>query len=162
MKFPLSTPEINEGHQATAHVHKTDSPNKAQGGLQTSHQRFFSFRASPHALILARRAISSLSCLSKGTYTFGPVQEHVLASKREMNSIEAEVKNKLYNINSGHWAEEINHKIPKKFHQLLPALATQTAHTATVRAFSRLKQQMLAAEKNPTFMQKLKPSDPKA
>lgn len=31
------------------------------------------------------------------------LQEHVLASKREMNSIEAEVKNKLSNLRSGHW-----------------------------------------------------------
>lgn len=104
----------------------------------------------------------SSTCLSTRTHASSPMQEHVLASKREQNSIEAEVKNKLYNINSGHWAEEINNKVPKKYHQLLPALATQTAHTATDRAFSRLKQQMLAAEKNPTFMQKLKPSDPKA
>jgi hypothetical protein len=124
----------------------------------------FPFRASPHAIALTRNAISFIPCMPlRGSLRLSSrVQEHVLASKREMNSIEAEVKNKLYNINSGHWAEEINHKIPKKFHQLLPALATQTAHTATVRAFSRLKQQMLAAEKNPTFMQKLKPSDPKA
>mmetsp|Transcript_49259 Transcript_49259/g.118144 ORF Transcript_49259/g.118144 Transcript_49259/m.118144 type:complete len:198 (+) Transcript_49259:1-594(+) len=86
--------------------------------------------------------------------------EKVLASKRELNSIEAEVKNKLFNQRSGHWAEEIHHKVPRKFHKLLPALTTQTAHTATVHAFKHLREQMLRAEKNPEYMKHLKPSDP--
>ena len=46
--------------------------------------------------------------------------------------------------------------------KLLPALATQAAHAATLHSFSHLKQQMLAAEKNPSFMKHLPATDPKA
>ena len=88
--------------------------------------------------------------------------EYVLNSKKEMSEIEATVKNKLVNVHSGAWAQEVYRKTPAKLHKLLPALATQAAHTSTLDAFSHLKKQMLMAEKNPTFMKHLPPTDPKA
>mmetsp|Transcript_21456 Transcript_21456/g.50899 ORF Transcript_21456/g.50899 Transcript_21456/m.50899 type:complete len:197 (+) Transcript_21456:80-670(+) len=88
--------------------------------------------------------------------------EMVLSSHKEENSIEAMVKNKLVNINSGDWAQQVYAKVPAKYHKLLPALATQAAHAATVDSFNKLKQQMLMAEKNPSYMKHLPPTDPKA
>mmetsp|Transcript_29358 Transcript_29358/g.94244 ORF Transcript_29358/g.94244 Transcript_29358/m.94244 type:complete len:150 (-) Transcript_29358:38-487(-) len=88
--------------------------------------------------------------------------EHVLSSSHERSSIEARVKNKLVNIHSGQWAEEVYRKVPSKFRKILPALATQAAHSATMDAFHRLKKQMILAEKNPNFMKHLPATDPKA
>eukprot|EP00293_Proteomonas_sulcata_P018629 CAMPEP_0184296160 /NCGR_PEP_ID=MMETSP1049-20130417/7121_1 /TAXON_ID=77928 /ORGANISM="Proteomonas sulcata, Strain CCMP704" /LENGTH=188 /DNA_ID=CAMNT_0026605207 /DNA_START=78 /DNA_END=644 /DNA_ORIENTATION=+ len=88
--------------------------------------------------------------------------EQVLASSKEENEIEARVKNRMANIHAGQWAEEIYRKVPSKFQKLIPALATQAAHTATTNAFSKLKHEMLMAEKNPTFMKHLKYNDPNA
>lgn len=88
--------------------------------------------------------------------------EHVLNSKSEMSEIEATVKNKLVNIHSGAWAQEVYRKTPAKLHKLLPALATQAAHTSTVDAFNHLKHEMKLAEKQPAFMKHLKPTDPSA
>mmetsp|Transcript_20365 Transcript_20365/g.56345 ORF Transcript_20365/g.56345 Transcript_20365/m.56345 type:complete len:191 (-) Transcript_20365:68-640(-) len=88
--------------------------------------------------------------------------QYVLASKREEEKIEGMVKNKLANVHSGEWAEEIHRKTPAKYQALIPALANQAAHTSTVFAFKHLKEQMLAAEKNPTYLKHLSPTDPNA
>ncbi len=67
-----------------------------------------------------------------------------MASKREENKIEGMVKNKLANIHSGEWAEEVAfpfslgcvqmltflslqifRKTPARYQKLIPALATQ-------------------------------------
>mmetsp|Transcript_99 Transcript_99/g.244 ORF Transcript_99/g.244 Transcript_99/m.244 type:complete len:209 (-) Transcript_99:333-959(-) len=88
--------------------------------------------------------------------------EKVLASKKEMDMIEARVKNKLLNPHSGPSAEEVYSKIPHKYIKLLPALTTESAHSATTNAFAKLRQQMLEAEKNPNYMRHLPPADPNA
>jgi len=88
--------------------------------------------------------------------------QKVLASTKERSEIEAEVKNKLLNVHSGHWAKQVYAKTPAQYRKLLPALGTEAAHTATLAAFHQLHIQMVDAEKSPTFLKKLAASNPAA
>lgn len=96
------------------------------------------------ATLLAKEELYKRFNVNRGRTAGFSAWKHVISNPKMEAIVEHDVKSEMTKPN-GEYADEIDATVARKYRQLLPALATQAAHEATLKTFEQLRTEMVAA-----------------